>query len=105
MEFAKVTFELGEDPFSNRTSEVFSLLRSRNFLEQDGYDYLMHFRLTGEGLWEAERIAKIRKPKTISEWLADEKFQKIGNLSISVLSALISLGALGVAFAAYLKVD
>ncbi len=56
---------------------------------------------------KAKRIAAQTKKdlnrKSWSDRLADDKFQKIGNLSISALSLLISLGALLVAIIALSK--
>ncbi|WP_228243956.1 hypothetical protein [Porphyrobacter sp. GA68] len=60
-------------------------------------------RVTGEGFAEVERIHERRKPPTISDRLASDKFQKVGGLAVSTLSLLISIGALLVAIFALSK--
>jgi hypothetical protein len=66
------------------------------------FDYI-YFSLNAEGHRHAIEIEKSRRPLSFTDRLADEKFQKIGNLSISALSLLISLGALVVAIFALAK--
>ena len=61
--------------------------------------------LNGAGIAEAESIRLSLKPKSFTDHLADEKFQKIGNLGISALSFFVSLGALVVAILALSKVN
>jgi hypothetical protein len=63
----------------------------------------LRFEISSEGLRRAREIEASRQPLSISDRLANDKFQKIGNLSISALSLLISIGALVVATIALYK--
>jgi hypothetical protein len=63
----------------------------------------LRFEISSEGLRWAREIEARRRPPSLSDRLADDKFQKIGNLSISALSLVISIGALIVAAIALYK--
>ena len=49
----------------------------------------------------AKVVEKELNRKSFSDWLASDKFQKVGNLGISLLSFLVSIGALAVSILAY----
>ena len=91
-------------PYENDWNElVIPYLVERGFAEDDSTLDGWQFRVTGEGFAEIERIHESRRPPSFTDRISSEKFQKIGNLSISVLSLLISLGALAVAVLALSK--
>jgi hypothetical protein len=59
--------------------------------------------ITHVGIARASDIRKQRLPLSWSDKVASDKFQKIGNLSISLLSFFVSIGALSVAIFALSK--
>jgi len=59
--------------------------------------------ITHAGIAHASDIRKRRLPLSLSDKIASDKFQKIGNFSISLLSFIVSIGALGVAIFALSK--
>ena len=59
--------------------------------------------ITHAGIARASEVSKQRRPSSWSDKVASDKFQKIGNLSISILSFFVSVGALGVAIFALNK--
>lgn len=63
----------------------------------------LRFEISSEGLRRAREIEDQRRPQPFSDRLADDKFQEIGNLSVSALSLVISIGALVVAAIALYK--
>ena len=73
----------------------------------DGSDNIIagqiNFEISAEGLRRAKALRKNKLPPSLSDRIASDKFQKIGNLGISSLSFLVSIGALIVAIIALSK--
>ena len=75
----------------------------KSFYGEAGIESEMVIGITGDGMNQAELSIEEDRPPTLIERIADDKFQKVGNLSISVVSLLISIGALVVAIFALSK--
>ena len=88
------------------TDDLLDFIRTNDALYGDKsyttYDAI-RFKISAEGLRKAREIEEGRRPPSLSDHLASDKFQKIGSLSISALSLIISVGALVVAIIALLK--
>ena len=63
------------------------------------------FLIGSSGVAYAARFRMAHTPPSFTDRLASDKFQKLGNLSISFLSFLVSIGALIVAFIALNKAN
>jgi hypothetical protein len=61
------------------------------------------FAINGRGLLRVAEIKRARRPPSVSDRLASDKFQKISTLSLSALSFVVSIAALIVAYLAYQK--